>query len=263
MVMDDVLGELVAMPAAGRVFHSCRQVRLGDVTVGGALRLDSCARYLQDVANDDSLDSGHANPLSWVARRTVIHVVDAPQYLDRLRVSTWCGGLGSRWAQRRYSIRSELSDSAGAGRVEAATTWVHIDADSHRPLPLPVGFVEQFAQAAGGRTVSAKLTLPTSPADGEDAAQRWQWPLRAVDFDIMDHVNNAVYLAIAEEHLAERLERGSLVAILEHHRPIERGAVVEVSVTADGSTTDFLVHSSTTAGATSLAATIRLRTIER
>ena len=57
------------------------------------------------------------------------------------------------------------------------------------------------------------------------------FPLRFTDFDVLDHVNNAVYWEAVEEELARRRElRAPLRAELEHRAPIEPGAEVEVVI---------------------------------
>jgi acyl-ACP thioesterase len=61
------------------------------------------------------------------------------------------------------------------------------------------------------------------------------WPLRFVDFDILGHVNNAVYWAIIEDEIAAQRERGRrmrapLIVTLEHHDGIDREDSVEVTV---------------------------------
>ncbi len=53
--------------------------------------------------------------------------------------------------------------------------------------------------------------------------------MRFTDFDVLGHVNNAVYWETVEEALARRRElRAPLRAELEHRSPIEPGAEVEV-----------------------------------
>ena len=55
--------------------------------------------------------------------------------------------------------------------------------------------------------------------------------MRFTDFDVLDHVNNAVYWEAVEEELARRRElRAPLRAELEHRAPIEPGAGVEVVI---------------------------------
>ncbi|CAB4882803.1 unannotated protein [freshwater metagenome] len=229
--------ELVPLPTAGRVYSAQRRVRLGDASPGGRLRLDACARYLQDVANDDSRDAGSPNPTAWVARRTVLRVEHFPDYLDLLTMRTWCGGLGKRWAERRYSVTADSTESdrgvagqAPLGHIEAATLWVHIDMNTMKPIAVPGDFAEQFGQAAAGRTISARLHLPTRPDEAAPTVIT-EWPLRFADFDVLGHMNNCVYWAIVEEQLARlRLLRAPLTITLEHHDAIDPGAGVLVSV---------------------------------
>ena len=223
--------QLVPLPASGRLFTATRRVRLGDASPGGRLRLDSCVRYLQDVANDDSRDAGSPNPTAWVARRTVLRVERFPEYLDMLTMHTWCGGLGPRWAERRTSI--VLDGSATGARIEAATLWVHVDMETMKQVSVPVDFAEQFGEAAAGRAISARLHLPTRP--GPATVHTTVWPLRFVDFDVLGHMNNAVYWSIVEEQLARvRRVRAPLTVTLDHHDAIdpdpEPGGVVQVAV---------------------------------
>ncbi len=238
---------LVPRPESGRVYTACRRVRLADASAGGRLRFDACARYLQDIANDDSRDAGTPNPTAWVARRTTITVDHFPKYLDIVSLATWCSGIGPRWAERRYSVIGERDgdgsgdgDDRPAGVIEAVTLWVHVDMATMKPVSLPPGFTEQFGGAAGGRVVSARHNLPTRPpkdvtdVPGVDVSE---WPLRFVDYDVLGHVNNSVYWAMVEEQLARRRElRSPLTVALEHHEAIAPGAAVRVTVidAADG-----------------------------
>ncbi|MGH3439026.1 MAG: hypothetical protein ACRDRN_21505 [Sciscionella sp.] len=45
-------------PTEGRIFTTTRIVRGTEITPAGRLRLDTIARYLQDVAEDNSTDTG-------------------------------------------------------------------------------------------------------------------------------------------------------------------------------------------------------------
>ena len=218
--------ELVDRPDVGRVFTTSRRVRIGDCSPGGRVRLDACTRFLQDIANDDSREAGSHNPTAWVARRTVIRIDRFPAYLDMVTLATWCSGLGPRWAERRYEmivkpIASDGEAGPAAGRIEAATLWVHVELETMKPASVPPGFAEQFAVAARGRTVTARLHLPTRPPA---ATEETAWPLRFADFDVLGHVNNSVYWAMVEERLAARRDlRAPLTITLEHHTGIDPG----------------------------------------
>lgn len=240
VVDDDPL--VLARPSAGRVFDASRRVRLADASASGRLRLDACARYLQDIANDDSRDADTPNPTAWVARRTAIRVHRFPNYLDWLTLSTWCSGLGPRWAERRYTVVD-----GGETLIDAATLWVHIDMATMRPINVPTGFDDSFGLAAGGRRISARLHLPTKRPD--DPTLVTDWALRFVDFDVLGHVNNSVYWAIVEEQLARRRAlRAPFTVTLEHHDAIDPGESVEVIVRDDPAANGFDLWVVTSAG---------------
>jgi acyl-ACP thioesterase len=206
--------EMVGRPAAGRTFSGQRRVRLGDCSPGGRLRLDATARYLQDLSDDDTRDAGLAQ-MTWVVRRTVVDVHQFPAYLDVLAMVTWCAGIGSRWAERRVDI-----DSDGGGSIRCATLWVHLDAVTLRPVPPPSAFEGIFGPCAAGRSVSSRLTLGGPPSD----LALIPWPVRFADFDVMNHMNNAVAFALVEEVLASRRGlRAPLRVEVEYRSPIDSG----------------------------------------
>lgn len=200
-----------------REFTGTRTVRLGDVGLSGLLRLDALARFLQDIAADDAADVG-LRDASWVVRRTVLTIAGRPTYGERITMTTFCGGLGSRWAERRTDVVGPTS------RIEASSVWVYLD-PAGRPSPLPDLFLDAYAETAAGRTVSSRLTLPGPP---EGAASE-PWPLRPTDFDVLGHVNNAVSWAIVED---DPLLHGT--ATLEYRTPIEPGADVRLVTDAAG-----------------------------
>jgi acyl-ACP thioesterase len=208
--------EMVRRPVDGRTFAGSRRVRLGDCSPGGRLRLDAAARYLQDLSDDDTRDAGLAQ-MTWVVRRTVIDVLQFPAYLDEVDMVTWCSGLGSRWAERRVDI--------GAGLMRSATLWVHLDDGTLRPAPPPSGFEAIFAPSTSGRSVSSRLTLDPPPG----GLGLTPWPLRFTDFDVMDHVNNAIAFVLVEEVLARRRDlRAPLRVEVEYRSPIDRGVALSV-----------------------------------
>jgi acyl-ACP thioesterase len=188
--------DLAAPPRSGRCFRSTRRVRLADADPGRRLRLDALARLLQDLGNDDMADAGLDPSSPWVARRTVVEAARWPELGERLVVETWCGGLGPRWAERRTSLTGEGSDAS----VEVASLWVHLG-PGDRPAPLPADFVAVYGDAAGGRSVSARLRHRAGP--GPDAAAR-PWPVRSADLDVLGHVNNAATWQAVEDELWRR-----------------------------------------------------------
>src|SRR4051794_746267 len=185
---------MIAAPSSGRIFHHEARVGLADVTPSGRARLDAIARWLQDAAWADLIDSGVDDDGIWIVRRMTVRVEQAPRFEEPLDVATFCSGVGPLWAERRTTVRGAES------LVEAEALWVHLDADGGRPRPLPAGFDAVWGQSANGRRVKARLRHPAAPPAG---ATTRPWAFRAADLDLAGHVNNAVYWAVLEEELGE------------------------------------------------------------
>lgn len=205
-----------------RRFTTSRKVRLGDVDRHGRLRLDSIARYLQDVANDDAVDAGEPPSQPWVVRRVALRFEGWPQLHDHVEATTWCSGFGARWAERSTTLVTETS------RVEAVTLWVYVDPKTLMPARLPERFFAIWG-AEGLPKVRGRLTH-----GDPDGAVAWRpWPLRATDHDILDHMNNAAYWEPVEEAFAER-RRDIVGAELEYRVPITPDQAVSLGTTDDG-----------------------------
>ena len=212
--------ELVPVPATGRVFRSTRRIRLSDRDASGRLRLDSVARYLQDVAIDDVDETGWGAPDHlWVMRHIRIEVVTSPIEDDHVELSTWCSGTASVAAGRRMSLVGDRG-----GRIELDSAWVHLGPDAR---PARIEDFRQYAEAAGGRVVSTRLELPVPATDG----RRTPWPLRATDVDLFGHVNNAAYWHAVEERLRIRRSdsRLPLRARLDHRHALDLVHEVELA----------------------------------
>ncbi len=245
-------------PKAGRVFAVGRRVRLSDVSPQGRVRLDAVARYLQDVARDDSADADFAEPMAWVVRRTLIEAANLPRHQEWMEIATWCSGYGGRWAERRTEITGDRG-----GAVSAVAVWVHVDGRMGTPRRLPAQFYPVWGPSAAGRRVSARLMLPTEPAAG---SVRLPWRMRAVDLDMLNHMNNAAHWSALVE-AATRLaappdaaattglgQDSRLRAELEHRAPVGADHRLELwaSRLADGAAAWLTVD-----GVAATAATLR------
>lgn len=206
----------------GRRFETSRRVRLADADPSGRLRLDALARFLQDIGNDDTADAGHDAATPWVTRRTTVEVDGWPRIGERVAVETWCGGIGTHWAERRTTLR------APSGTIEVAATWVHVDEATGRPARLPAWFHETYGEAAGGRRISARLAHGQPSPD----AARQPWPLRWADLDVLGHVNNAAYWEAVEEVAHQRALVPSFAEV-EYAAGIDPGDDVELLTRGD------------------------------
>ena len=228
-------GSLQPLPTAGRRFSEIRRVRLDEAGPDGFLRLDALACHLQDVATDDYLDAGFGDDRSWVLRRLLL-VVRSPAVFDEtLTLTTWCSGLGSRWAERSTQLRG----GRGA-RIDAAALWVHLDPATGVPRRLAPKFEDVFGPSATGRKVGATLQHPPAPA----ADGTLEWVPRWCDLDVLGHVNNAAYWTAVLEAVATRGLRAPYRAEIEHRAPVSAGQVLgtPVTVSGDGTVRMWFVH---------------------
>lgn len=208
--------EFVPLADAGRRVSRRRRVRLGDVTATGRLRLDALARYLQDVADDDVDEVGLVGV--WVLRRLVLALGDLPSFRDDVDLTTFCSGVGRRFAERRTTVTVD-----GGVAAEAVALWVYID-DAGRPAPIGERFFDLYGVAPSTRRVTSRLRHPR-PTPGCD---RRPWPLRVTDADVVDHVNNAASWAAVEDELARRVPGRRL-----RRAEIEYRAAVDVDETVE------------------------------
>jgi acyl-ACP thioesterase len=217
------LTELVPPPSTGRVFTDRARAGLGDVAPSGRARLDAVARWLQDAAFADLVDSGVPDDGVWVVRRLRMRVERFPVFREAVSVATWCSGTGSLVAERRSTVRGDHG-----GLVEAVALWVHLDPRGARPRPMAAGFEEVYGPSAAGRRVRARLRHPGVPPDG---GRTEPWRFRVADLDLADHVNNAVYWQVLEEELAPDGSHEPLDAEIEHRA---RGDAGEAGLLLDG-----------------------------
>jgi acyl-ACP thioesterase len=210
--------EFVALGDQGRRYSGQFRVRLGDADARGVLRLDGVARVLQDVATDDWEDNGLESSDTWVVRRTTVRVAEGgrwPRYKEMMTVTTWCGGTGAAWAERRTNITVH-----GEPMLEAAALWVPVDPTGH-PRRIKPTFFDVYGEAARARKVSGRVASPVVADD----AQLQTWPLRRADIDVVDHVNNAAVWQAVTEIVTTPVSWVSVI----HHGAVESGHDVQIA----------------------------------
>jgi acyl-ACP thioesterase len=224
------LDPLAPKPTRGRTFAGRRRLRLADVDAHGRLRLDALARFLQDLAIDDVGETGWGLPEHiWFVRR--IHVdVQAP-FLndDEVAMVTWCSGLATIAAGRRWSVAGNRG-----GRAEVDSVWIHLGPDGR---PRRIDGFDVYAEATDGRRVSARPQLVPPPED----ASRSPWPLRITDVDRHGHVNNAVHWQAVEQLLAGGGPdpRMPLRARLDYREALDFEDELELAVARDAGCVDI------------------------
>ncbi len=188
--------EMVEPRLEGRRFATSTRARLGDVTRGGELRLDALVRYTQEISNDDTNDAGLEDDLAWVARSTVVDLVQAAGLDETLALTTFCAGLGRTWAERRVRVIGDRG-----AHYDVATLWISIDPATMGPRRLSPQFLALYGEAAGDRKVSAKQRISRPDPMQISEADRLHWIPRWGDFDSFGHMNNVVYWSALQHGL--------------------------------------------------------------
>ncbi len=129
-----------------------------------------------------------------------------------MTITTWCSGVGSRWAERR--TRFEGSEG---GRIETVAIWVAVDSETGAPRRVDPTFHEMYDEAARGRKVRAR-SLHREPF-GELSSR--PWPVRYTDLDVVGHVNNAIYWTAVEESMAAHRSGGRVTADVEYRSGVD------------------------------------------
>jgi acyl-ACP thioesterase len=217
--------DLPPFPATGRVFSGTAQGGLSDAAPGGRVRLDAIARWLQDIAYADVVESGLAERAAWVVRRARLRVARFPRMGVPVTLRTACSGVGRMWAERRTTVVAD-----GQALVEAVSLWVHLDPRSGRPFPLSDAELAVYEPSTGGRRIKGRLRHPAPPPDAEGRP----WWFRAADLDVAGHVNNAVAWTVLEEELLDGPEPEAIDAEAEYRAPAQPGR--HEVVRADGCT---------------------------
>jgi acyl-CoA thioester hydrolase len=127
-------------------------------------------------------------------------------------------------SRRRYEFRKPGSDELVARGI---TDWVYIDQATQRPVNVPPEMIRAFAPDSEEVVTQTRESFPKPPpppAEVFTMRRRVMWQ----DIDQAQHVNNAVYLAYAEEcgfqlvkHFQWPMQRmrdeGHAILIRRHH----------------------------------------------
>jgi acyl-ACP thioesterase len=139
-----------------------------------------------------------------------------PELGERVRLETWCSGIGQRTAERRTTLHGDRG-----GAVAAVAVWAHLDPATGAPGRLGERFAEVYGPSAGPDRPDHRLRHAPPPPD----AQRRPWTFRAADVDVAGHVNNAVYWEALEE---DREIPAALTIEAEHRAPAVAGPALVV-----------------------------------
>ena len=208
---------LVPLPVNGRIYRDRQLVGPGDAAVNGRAHLDAIVRWIQEVAYADVADAELSDPGAWVVRRSHVLIRKAPQFAERLELSTFCSAVGASVAERR----TRITGNRGAD-VDAAVLWVHIDEATRMPAGFTDEFISIYAPSADGRRARPRLYHPKGPPEDAETSS---WRFGTADSDLADHVNNVAFIRIVADVLLGDSARDGLDLEGEYRAPTPPGDV--------------------------------------
>jgi acyl-ACP thioesterase len=219
------------------VFDVQWPLRVADIDRVGRLRFDAATRHIQDIGQDHLRQLGFedTHPL-WIVRRTMIDLIKPIEFQDVLRLRRWCSGTSNRWCEMRVRI-----DGRNGGLIESEAFWININKETQMPSRIADDFIEGLQRTTPVDRLRWKAYLKAGGR--EDASQIREFPIRATDIDLFDHMNNAVYWSVIEDYLASTPEvlHRSLRVTIEHDAPVALGDKLEIisHIHPPGSTDQF------------------------
>lgn len=185
-----------------KIFTRTFRVRWAEVGANGQVSPAAYLRYLVETAYDWAIAGGlgqadGSNPLGllWVIRETEINLIAPLTYNETFDFTIWMVSWQRVRGVRCFEV---LRKSDGAVIAQGTQQIVSIDAATLRPMNLPEHLLENY-RLEQPRQFSSTRFPKLAPAAGHVTQRTVEW----ADLDLMEHVNNAVYLDYAAEATAQ------------------------------------------------------------
>jgi acyl-CoA thioester hydrolase len=177
------------------------RVRHYECDAFGHLNNANYLRYMQETAFDASADAGYDPDryaelgTFWLVRETDIEYHKPVKFNDVVQVKTWISDIQRVRSRRAYEL--SLIET-GQIVAKATTDWVYLYEDSGKPATIPLEIRDAFFPEGLPDSFPPRERFPTAPPapPGKfEMSLRVKWQ----DLDVVQHVNNAVYLNYVEE----------------------------------------------------------------
>jgi acyl-CoA thioester hydrolase len=178
-------------------------VPVAELDAYGALKTAAQFRLLQLAAARATAAAGFDgrwyddNGVTWVVRYTHLEALEDARHDDELRIHTWVSDFRRVRSWRRYEIRRGRD---GALLARARTDWVFVDVTTGAPAVVPDAIQSAFMPQG-----IATESRPKRLRFAHDGASLPLRPVEWADLDALGHVNNAIYAALVEQAVLDRL----------------------------------------------------------
>ncbi len=176
-------------------------VRYTEVTKGLQVPLHQIIDYFQDCSIMDSEMLGKGvlyleqHRKGWILTAWQIEILQMPEYRQHITVRTWPYDFNGIYGYRNFQI----CDAQGQTMVQANSLWCMMSMDTGMPLKLTPDDTQGYELRPAIDMTPVSRKLPVYP-DGE---RMEPFAVRKNDIDTNGHVNNARYIAYAEEYVPD------------------------------------------------------------
>ena len=177
------------------------KVRYSEASTKGELTFHALLNYLQDSSTLHSEELGESGPemfknnMAWVLSFWQICIEELPKSSEDIVVSTWPYHTKGLFGLRNFCV----DNAAGERIVKANSIWVLIDPRTGRPIRIPEDVSAHYPDEPklDMEYCDRKITVPESYEEKEGIV------VPKYFIDTNNHVNNAKYVMLAEQHLPE------------------------------------------------------------
>lgn len=170
------------------------RIRTYQVGSDGRLSLHHLFNLFQDVAHRDATNYGFGYPQMlrhkrlWVLSRMSIEIDDLPKYDEAVSLLTWVKSVSGPSSEREFALVFN-----NERLVRAASLWVSLSAENHRPATIPMSEkLAELLHAEPAIVGGAEKILFDSSSFPKLQSTRLQ--AKYSDIDLVNHVNNATYV---------------------------------------------------------------------
>ena len=180
-----------------RIFSEQLRVRYRNVNRNGRIKAADWFGFMQEIAVD------HANALGfgyhdmaalnvfWVLARLRLKILRQPSVEESLTLETWPGAFRRLFAARHF----RFSDRDGAEVATASSQWMILSLEDQKPQRVDIvgDKMPDTSDLPAYYDFSERLAPVSPEGEGQD------FPIRFSMEDVNGHLNNAEYMALAQD----------------------------------------------------------------
>lgn len=188
-----------------KIFTRSYRARYSDINADGQLAPSETLRYVIETAYDWAENLGLGYQASeklgfiWVIRETEMHFFESLHFRDEFDFTIWLLEWRRVRGTRAFVVKHK---DQGITIAQGVQQIACLDSNTQRPVNPPEEFIQKFLPEAPQAVPSQPFPkIPALPDSSLTLQQKVAWQ----DLDVMDIVNNAVYMAYAEEAVTQML----------------------------------------------------------